>query len=86
VDETCPRCGMKLSDPGHEVLPDGCRGHTLSSMTEDERQEWNTAVAAANADPASPVAAAKLYELKERLLSMLHSKIMAEDNYQSRTH
>lgn len=26
----CPRCGMRTDDPGHETLPDGCRGRTVA--------------------------------------------------------
>lgn len=54
-------------------------------MNETERQAWNAAVAAAEADP-SPENIAARDELKERILTSIHLHIMTDDRYQERTH
>lgn len=54
-------------------------------MNETERQAWNAAVAACEADP-SPANITARDELKERILTGIHLKVMTEDGYQERTH
>ena len=54
-------------------------------MTETERQAWNAAVEACQADP-SPENIAARDMLKERILDGIHLHIMTDDRYQERTH
>lgn len=53
-------------------------------MTEADREEWNAAVAACEADP-SPANVARRDELKTRILDGIHLHIMTDDRYQERT-
>lgn len=54
-------------------------------MTEEQRQEWNAAVAAARTDP-SAENLARRDALRGEILNGIHLKIMTEDRYQERTH
>lgn len=56
------------------------------AMTENERQQWNAAVAAVKADPSDTSAAAVRDAMRERLLAGIHGKLMTDDSYQARTH
>ena len=53
-------------------------------MTEADRQEWNAAVTACEADP-SPANIAARDTLKDRILTSIHLHIMTGDRYQERT-
>lgn len=57
----------------------------VETMTEQERQAWNAAVAAVEADP-SPGNIAARDRLREDVLTGVHQRIMTEDRYQDRTH
>jgi hypothetical protein len=54
-------------------------------MTENERDEWNAAVRAAQADP-TPENFAVLDRLRRQHLDQVHCVIMTQDRYQARTH
>jgi hypothetical protein len=55
-------------------------------MTEEQRQQWNAAVAACREDPDSAEKAAHRDKLRNQVLMSISYKIMEEDDYQGRTH
>lgn len=54
-------------------------------MTKEQRQAWNEAVAAAEADP-SEANQGRVENMRRQILDGIHTNIMTEDDYQGRTH
>lgn len=54
-------------------------------MTEEQRQAWNEAVAAAEADP-SEANQSRVESMRRGILDGIHAGIMTEDRYQEHTH
>jgi hypothetical protein len=54
-------------------------------MDEKQREAWNAAVAAVEADP-NPVNIARRDTVREEILDGIHANIMTEDQYQEQTH